>query len=157
MQDIQFKTEEGMFNCRAVGICIKKNKIFLSKMKKDKYWTFVGGKVSFNESTDAAIIREYQEEVGVVLQVDHLAAVIENFWNMDGYNWHQYIFLYQLRDDNNALEFFEGERQIKDNKDAVYMWSDLSELQNIPIKPDCTLDVIKNISQCAQHYINREN
>lgn len=157
MKDIQFKSDEGMFNCRVVGVCIKKNKIFLSKLKSDHYWSFVGGKVAFGESTDVAVVREYQEEVGVVLQVDHLTAVIENFFNVNGQPWHEYIFFYQLRDDNDVLEFFEGERQVADNKEAIYKWFDLSELKNVPIKPDCSLDAIKNISQCTQHYINREN
>ena len=45
MKDIQFKTDEVVFNCRTVGVCIKENKIFLSKLKSDDYWTFIGGKV----------------------------------------------------------------------------------------------------------------
>lgn len=156
MKDIQFKENNEAFNCRVVGVCMKNNKIFLSKLKNDKYWTFVGGKVTFGESTDAAIIREYQEEVGVTLQVDHLAAVIENFFELNEQLWHQYIFFYQLRDDEGALEFFEGEREVVDNKEAIYKWADLSELQSIEIKPDCSVDILKDISKDTQHYINRE-
>lgn len=156
MGDIQFKTDDGMFNCRVVGIYIKDNKILLSKLKQDTYWTVVGGKVAFGESSDTAILREYQEEVGCTLQIDHLAAVIENLFEMAGHSWHQYIFFYQLRDDDNVLEFFEGDKPIADNKEGIYRWFDISELENVPMKPDCLLDVIKNISPQTQHYINRE-
>ena len=157
MKDIQFNDGNKCFNCRVNGICIKESKIFLSKLKTDQYWTFVGGKVEFNEATDNAIIREYKEEVGVDLQIDKLLAVIENFFEMKGDSWHQYIFFYQLRDDNNVLEFFEGEREIEDNEDGVYKWFDLSEINDIPIKPDCSKNILQKLSQGIQHYINRDN
>lgn len=157
MRDIQFTADDRKFNCRVVGICVKENKIFLSKMKDDKYWTFVGGKVAFGEATDAAVLREYKEEVGVNLQIDKLIALIENFFDLQGYSWHQYIFFYQLRDDNNVLEFFDGERQIADDGNAIYKWFDLSELSDVQIKPDCSKEILQNISQSIQHYINREN
>ena len=156
MRDIQFQVDEKKFNCRVIGICIKENKIFLSKMKTDDYWTFVGGKVAFGESTDMAILREYKEEIGVHLQTDKLLAVIENFFELEGDDWHQYIFFYQLRDDNNVLEFFEGERQIADEENAVYKWFDLSQLEEVKIKPDCAKTVLKNMSQNVQHHINRD-
>lgn len=114
MEDLQFNFGDNLFNCRVVGVCIKENKLFLSKLKDDKYWTFVGGKPQFGESTADAVIREYEEEVGVKLQIDRLAAVIENFFTLQGKNWHQYIFFYLLKDKENALEFFEGERAIRD-------------------------------------------
>ena len=111
----------------------------------------------FGESTDCAILREYEEEVGVRLQIDRMIAIIENFFDLQGDSWHQYIFFYQLRDDNNVLEFFEGEREIEDNKEAVYRWFDSNELKSVPLKPDCSREILMNISHSIQHYINREN
>lgn len=157
MRDIQFHKDNKCFNCRVNGICIKDNKILLSKLKKDKYWTFIGGKVVFGESTDCAILREYEEEVGVRLQIDRMIAIIENFFDLQGDSWHQYIFFYQLRDDNNVLEIFEGEREIEDNKEAIYRWFDLAEIDNVTLKPDCSREILMNISHNIQHYINREN
>lgn len=157
MRDIQFKSDKIMFNCRVNGVCIKDNKIFLSKLKDDAYWTFVGGKVEFGEATDTAVLREYKEEVGVNLQVDKLIALIENFFDLQGQSWHQYIFFYQLRDDNNELEFFDGERQVLDNKDGIYKWVDLSDLDNIAIKPDCSSEILKELPQNIRHFINKEN
>ena len=157
MKDIQFKDGNKRFNCRVNGICIKDKKILLSKLKTDKYWTFVGGKVEFDEATDTAILREYREEIGVDLQIDKLIALIENFFELHGDSWHQYVFFYQLRDDNDVLEFFKGERQIADEEDGVYRWFDLSEVNSISIKPDCSKDILQKLSQGIQHYINRDN
>lgn len=156
MQDIQFKTDSGMFNCRVVGVCAKENRIFLSKLKSDDYWTFIGGKVRFGESSDMAILREYREETGAELQIDRMLALIENFFELDGKPWHQYIFFYLLRDDNDVLEFFDGERAVSDNSEAVYRWFSLSELQDIRIKPDCSKAILQELSANTQHYINRD-
>lgn len=156
MSDIQFKDDDISFNCRAIGICVKENKIFLSKMKNDVNWSFVGGKVRIGESTEEAILREYKEEIGVDLQIDKLLAVIENFFDLQGQSWHQYIFFYQLRDDNHVLKFFEGERQVKDEKNAVYKWVDLFEIDTVPVKPDCSREILQSLSQGIQHYVNRE-
>ena len=157
MKDIQFQEEHKGFTCRVSGICIKNGRILLSKLKNDRYWTFVGGKVAFGESTDAAILREYEEEVGVRLQIDRLLAVIENFYDFQGDSWHQFIFFYQLRDDSHALEFFEGEREMDDNKNGVDRWFDLTGICNVPIKPDCSREILGTLSPQIQHYINREN
>ena len=83
--------------------------------------------------------------------------MIENFFELQGDLWHQYIFFYQLRDDNNALEFFEGERKIADEEKGVYKWFDLSEINDILIKPDCSKDILQKLAQGIQHYINRDN
>lgn len=156
MKDIQFAADGGMFNCRVVGICIKENKIFLSKMAADDYWTFIGGKAMFGESSDNAISREYLEEVGAHLQVDRLMAVIENFFELGGKPWHQYIFFYLLKDENNVLELFDGERQIADESSAVYKWFNLSEIDSINIKPDCAAEILKKLPKHTEHYVNRD-
>ena len=66
MEDLQFNFGDNQFNSRYVGVCIKENKLCLSKLKDDKYWTLVGGKPQFGESTADADIRQYEEEVGVI-------------------------------------------------------------------------------------------
>lgn len=156
MEDLQYKSQSGMFNCRVVGVCVKDGKVFISKLKGDKFWTFVGGKPNFCESTADAVIREFEEEVGVKLQIDRLAAVIENFFEFQEKNWHQYIFFYILKDEENALEIFEGERVIKDNAKGIYKWVDIADLENESIAPECLVEILKNPQEGIQHFINKE-
>ena len=98
--------------CRVVGICIKDNEILLSKAKTENYWTFLGGKPIFGESTEKAVIREYKEETGINLEIDRLISVTENFFEMDGCQWHEYIFFYLLKDTNDLLKVSEEEHTI---------------------------------------------
>ena len=70
MKDIQIIDNGTVFNYRVSGAVIKNNKIMLNRMKNDDFWTFVGGKVAFAESSEKAVIREYLEETGATVEVE---------------------------------------------------------------------------------------
>ncbi len=69
------------FNCRVTGVLlndsdevliIKRNKNYLNSDRSDNEfygWEFCGGGIEHNESPEDAIIREYQEEVGLEISV----------------------------------------------------------------------------------------
>lgn len=155
MRDIQIIDNETAFNYRVSGVVIKDNKILLNRLKKDDFWTFVGGKVAFGENSEKAIIREYFEETGVNIEVERLAACVENFFTFHSKQWHEILFFYILKDTNGELDIFEGERVIKDNLDGIYKWFDLAELDNVKIMPECSQQIINNLNnQSVQHIIN---
>ena len=154
--DIQFKNDRQIFNCRSVGICIKQNKILLSKAKGDDYWTFLGGKPLFNETTENAVIRKYQEETGFTLQVNRLLSVTENFFEMNGSQWHEFIFFYLLEDKNDFIKVSEIGQPILDNKNAVYQWFDIDDFMNMDIRPSCAKNIVKDMPQQIIHLVNTD-
>jgi ADP-ribose pyrophosphatase YjhB (NUDIX family) len=155
MREVQIIDNETVFNYRVSGAVVKDNKILLNRLKKDDFWTFVGGKVEFGENSEKAIIREYFEETGVHIEVERFAACVENFFAFNAKQWHELLFFYVLKDVNEELDIFEGERIIKDNLDGVYKWFDLSELDKIRIQPECSQQIINNLNyQSVQHIIN---
>lgn len=156
MKDIQIIDSETVFNYRVSGVVIKDNKIMLNRMKSDDFWTFVGGKVGFGESSEKAIVREYFEETGAKIEVERLAACVENFFVFNSKQWHEILFFYVLKDKNEELDIFEGERAIRDNSDGIYKWFDLTELDKIKIQPECSQQIIKNSDfKSIQHIINK--
>lgn len=154
--DLQVKFPEGKFNCRVAGICRKDGKVLLSKLKSDDYWTYVGGKAAFGESTGAAILREFQEELGVRPEIDRLLAVIENFFRMDGEAWHQFLFLYLLADPTDQLKPRGQEQTVLDNPNTVYQWFNASEIDSLAIKPACTKPILKSLPEQILHIVNRD-
>lgn len=155
MKDIQIIDNETVFNYRVSGVVIKDNKILLNRLKSDDFWTFVGGKVAIGENSEKAIIREYYEETGANIVVERLAACVENFFVFNSKKWHELLFLYLIKDDNEELDMFVGEREIKDNSDGIYKWFDLAELDKIKIKPECSQQIIYSLNyQSVQHIIN---
>lgn len=154
--DIQYTNRLGSFNTRVIGLCIKEEKILLGKMKNDIHWTLIGGKPQFGESTDMAILREYREETGAKIQVERLLSVTEIFFDVEGENWHQYIFMYLLKDEKNSLGIFEGTRKILDSEDGIMQWFSINELDGLVIKPNNIIDIIKDLPKELKHVINRD-
>ena len=154
--DIQYTNEFGSFNTRDIGLCIKDEKILLGKMKNDVHWTLIGGKPEFGESSDLAVLREYKEETGASVQIDRLLTITENFFNVEGKDWHQYIFMYLLKDENNNLDIFEGTKKILDCEQGIMQWFSKNELEDLVIKPNCIIDVIKKLPNEFKHLINRD-
>jgi len=155
MRDIQVIGNETVFNYRVLGAVIKDSKIMLNRLKNDDFWTFVGGKVAFGESSEKAIIREYYEETGANVEVERLVACVENFFSFKSKQWHELLFFYVLKDENDELDIFDGERVIKDNSDGIYKWFELTELDKIKIQPECSQQIITNLNyQSIQHIIN---
>ena len=155
MKDVQIIDNATAFNFRVSGAVIKTNKIMLNRLKNDDFWTFVGGKVTFGESSERAIVREYFEETGANVAVERLAACVENFFAFNSRQWHEILFFYVLKDENGELDIFEGERAIKDNSDGIYKWFDLAELDKIQIQPECSRQIIDKLNcQNIRHIIN---
>ena len=62
---------------RVAGILMKEDKILLVRHEKNKnsYWLLPGGGVEFGETAADALIREFQEEVGLAIQIKSLVLV----------------------------------------------------------------------------------
>src|SRR6185295_19384175 len=62
---------------RAAGILVKDDQILLVRHEKNgkSYWLIPGGGVDFGESVEAALKREFQEEVGLEIKVGKLVLV----------------------------------------------------------------------------------
>ena len=147
--DIQFKNDNRIFNCRVVGICIKDNKILLSNSESEDYWTFLGGKPMLGESTDKAVIREFKEETGIDFEIDRLLSFMENFFEMDGCRWHEYVFFY-------LLKVSEEEHIVLDHQETLYKWIGIDDFMKMDIRPYCAKEIIKYLPKQIIHIVNNE-
>jgi len=154
--DIQFKNDNRIFNCRVVGICIKDNKILLSTSESEDYWTFLGGKPMLGESTDKAVIREFKEETGIDFEIDRLLSFMENFFEMDGCRWHEYVFFYLLKDTNDLLKVSEEEHIVLDHQETLYKWIGIDDFMKMDIRPYCAKEIIKDLPKQIIHIVNNE-
>lgn len=137
MKDLQFEENGSVFNCRVNGILVKDGKVLLSKLRGDANWTTVGGKVTFGETSEEAMLREFREEMGVAIEIDRLLGIVEHFFYFKAKVFHQYLFVYQLKDLNNCVPVFDGDGQIADNPNGICRWFPAQDLGSTPIKPDC--------------------
>ncbi len=91
--------------------------------------TFPGGHVEQNESIEESVIREIEEETGLIISNPLLCGVIEWPWD-DGMS--RYLaFIYKTKE-------FSG--TIKNSEEGELLWIDKKDLFNYPLSQD--MDVV---------------
>ena len=95
MADILFKTDDFVFSYRVGGVLIRDGKVLMQNVEGDDGYAFPGGHVTFGETTDQTLIREFKEEIGADIKTERLLMVNENFFQW-GKHPCQQINLYYL-------------------------------------------------------------
>jgi len=95
-KDMTLPTPHGIFNYRIAFLLFYKNKVLIhcDPTKRD-FWYTPGGRVQFGEDSITALKREVLEETNISEDLGFkFAGTIENFFNMDGHNYHELMFVY---------------------------------------------------------------
>lgn len=123
----------------SIAVLIREKKILLSERPKDKsyhgFWEFPGGKRNENETSLAALKRECQEELGII--VDSAQFLFE----------HQYQYAEQsIHLDVYHIKSFQHEPQgCEGQKLAWHAYSKLKELNLLP----ANFAIVELISSCV--------
>ncbi|MBR3840541.1 MAG: NUDIX hydrolase [Erysipelotrichales bacterium] len=158
--DILFRTDEYVFSYRVAGICIQNGKVLLQKPTNDTAFAFPGGHVTFGETNELTLIREYQEEIGVDISVDELKWVGEIFFPWGNKPCHQICLYYLVNIDSNNIPLdgvFMGKEEIEGRSfNLEFHWVPLNELKNIEVYPTNVVELMNHINDGVQHFIYRE-
>ena len=145
-KDIVIKDEKNnyRFNYRVAAVFTSKDKIFLQKSEKDSYYSLIGGRVKYNETTKEAIIREIGEEIGIIVKENDLLLinVAENFFTYNNKKIHELLFVYKIID-NKEL----GKKDIiktLDKDDVVNKWFSISKISKMDIRPKTVMCILNN-------------
>lgn len=95
----------------------------------------LGGTIEFSETADQAAVREFNEELGIHVEIKGAPIVMENLFSHEGQLGHEIVFIFQVTFPKNA---FLGQDEIVFWEDSGTpcraAWFDLTELdkQNGP-------------------------
>jgi 8-oxo-dGTP pyrophosphatase MutT (NUDIX family) len=112
--------------------------------KSDKNYIFpIGGKIMINETSQEAIIREIEEEIGMHVNSPVLIAVIENLYGFHEEKVHEICFVYKIE------TIFKG---VVPNG---FIEVSKENLHKFEILPDPITDILEKSSEQCCHIINR--
>lgn len=97
--DIVFKTERGKFNYRVCAMMISDGEILAMQDDRSPYFYLPGGRVNMGETAEQAVVREVQEELGIIPKVIRPLWLNQAFFTdeVDNMNYHE-LCIYFLMD-----------------------------------------------------------
>src|SRR5574344_776295 len=157
--NIKIDTNNSKFKFRIAGLLINDNKFLTVQMMDNGIYCLPGGHTNIGEDTIETIEREMLEEPGIIVKVDKLSAIVENFFERsNGDIVHELSFIYTLKlndklseDKINDWVTYEEDEDCK--KKLEFKWIKKEDFSKFNIKPIIIKDIINDDD--LKHYIIR--
>lgn len=154
--DIIIDVEGYKLNIRAACAIIHNNKILLHKNINSDHYAIVGGRVEIGEDSANTVIREIKEEIGKDIEITGYIATIENFFKMNGKEYHEILFVHKAEFTNEEDKKIVHSLKNIEGKDYLqYEWIDLSQIDKVNLLPENLKYILKN-GKFPVHEINDE-
>lgn len=156
---------ESRFNYRAAGVCVHDGHVLLHRAANEDFWSLPGGRVEIGETAQAAVAREFLEELGPTfeMRVDRLLWVVENFFTYDGITFHE-VGMYALLVPDTANVYLDKTRTysgIEGDFDPlhrpiklVFQWFPLATLETVPLFPRILRTALQHLPDRLEHIVN---
>ena len=152
--DITIDVGNHKLNVRAACIIEHNNKILVHRNINKDHYCLIGGRVEIGESSEETIRREVQEEIGKEIEIEGYISTVENFFEMNGSKYHEYMFIYQAEFKEDKDKLIEETLQNIEGKDFLrYEWLDLNKIDNYTILPKVIKEILKE-DKYPVHKIN---
>jgi ADP-ribose pyrophosphatase YjhB (NUDIX family) len=149
---ILFEQDGARFNLRVAGVAYRDGQVLLQRVEGEDHWFLPGGRVEMLESAEEGLLREIREELGVEPRIERLLWVVENFFPLGGFRYHELglYFLVQLPADVPNEEFPGQETHLP----LFNRWFPLDALPSI--KPSLLCTLLPDPPATAGHVIHRD-
>ena len=131
--DISYKTEKQKFNYRVCAMIIYDNKILAMHDERSPYFYLPGGRVKMGETAEQAVIRESQEELGIIPKIIRPLWLNQAFFTeeVDELNYHE-LCIYFLMDITDTDLLTKGEKftSSEGHRTHTFEWLDFSRLKD---------------------------
>ncbi|MBS8071253.1 NUDIX hydrolase [Streptococcus suis] len=149
--DFRTRHDNQIFGVRATGLVVQDEKLYLVKSPEGKYYT-LGGAIQLGETTEEAVLREMQEELGIDVEVGPLAFIVENQFNLQEKSYHQIGFLYLVTPLSEPVTYLEEGDSIRQCE-----WIAFTDLKNLDINPAFLKTELATWRGQLQHFVNKDN
>jgi ADP-ribose pyrophosphatase YjhB (NUDIX family) len=151
---ITFQPAEIRFTFRVGGILIQGGHVLCQSAGEERFWFLPGGRAEVGESARTSLLREMQEELGVVLQIERLLYIVENFFRDTNGAWHELglYFLLSAPADAPFMQSLEPfTRQDEVGNSLRFEWLPIGQLETFPLYPLCFQTALKDLPEHPVH------
>ncbi|HEM3202540.1 TPA: NUDIX hydrolase [Streptococcus suis 8830] len=149
--DFRTRHDNQIFGVRATGLLVKDEKLFLVKAPEGNYYT-LGGAIQLDETTEEAVQREMQEELGIDVEVGPLAFIVENQFSLQEKSYHQIEFLYLVTPLSEPVTYLEEGNSIRQCE-----WVAFADLEKLDLNPAFLKTELANWDGQLKHFMNKDN
>ena len=150
MNNIAIKSDNGKFRFRGGGIIIQNGKVLMVHDEKRKYYYAIGGAVHIGEKASEAAVREVYEESGLIVEVEKLLLIQENFFELEDGLHHEIAFYYLMKDIGKQKIV---SNRVLDNAEEGLVWLDINQLENDTVYPQIYKDILRKIPNEITHSV----
>lgn len=156
MIDVRIDANEGHFKFRVSGVLKYGDKFLFVKMNENKFYCMPGGHVELGENTDAAVLREMEEELGFKVRISRFLGETQNFfYGKDGNTWHELGYYYEVEAENEddviKEDYFREENDKGFIQHLEFKWLTINEAEKVIFKPEFLLELLN--ADAPQHII----
>lgn len=117
----------------AIGLVFDGERLLVAEVRNDdgsiKGWRPPGGGVEFGEAAQAALSREFREELDVEIEITGEPAIFENIYEHAGHVGHEIIFAFPVTIDDPKVRA-DDRFQLEDNGELHWVeWVALSRFR----------------------------
>lgn len=154
---------KGRFRVRAAGVAVRDGRVLVHRETQPSPWTnsaLPGGGVEMHESSDAAVVREFREELGVDVRVGRLLWCVDNRFGHEGEDWHEFGFYWEalLPADFVLPMRPTAERDPADGRafELRWAWHPLERLDEIELRPSFLVEGLRDPPRATRFLVHRD-
>lgn len=136
--------EKHRLNIRSACVIIHQNKMLAHHNITKPHYCLPGGRIEIGEDSKTTVKREVQEELGKEIEITKDLGMIENFFQMDGKDYHEIMFVYfaefvneEDKQITHTLQNCEGKSELQ------YEWLDLDKMEQYAFLPKVIPQMLK--------------
>lgn len=153
-----FDVGKDRFNVRTVAVFVRDGRVLLHRDDEWTIWALPGGRLELGESSDVALRREVEEELGTAVASARLLWVCEDFFEHLGKCWHEIGFYYLVEPRTpEALPPLDREtlRQDEQGFELTFRWFPFDELAAIELNPVFLRTRLRCLPATVEHLVVR--
>lgn len=157
---ITSKAGEIRFAYRIGGILINHEHILCQAASKEDFFFLPGGRAEFGEAASVTLLREMQEELGVVMKIERLLYVVENFFTDPNDTWHELglYFLMAAPTDSYLNRSLETIRRVDEvGKQLRFDWLPIAQLEAFPLYPHFFQKALQEVPDHTVHIVEHHS